>query len=170
MKKPVFITLVLLLSALFSKAQNSNPHYAQPDSIIKVIPVGDGRHSSYLYTIGGKLQTEEDVKIKLLAYAPSATEYHAAKTDATLSWVSLVGFAAAGTAASINFAHNNKMAGETTGFINGKPAFIYKHHNLTGAYVLTGVATAFLVSTIVNFVHAAKHGKRMLNLYNAQYQ
>ncbi|TSJ43157.1 hypothetical protein FO440_02905 [Mucilaginibacter corticis] len=170
MKKPYLITLILALSTLFAQAQNSTPHHSQPDSLIKLIPVGEGNHSSYLYTIGGKLQTPEDVKMKILAYAPSALEYRAAKKSAVWSWVSLGGFAASGTAATIEYATHNKSAGETIGVVNGKPEFIYQHHNLTGAYIFTGLASAFLVSTVINFVKAARHGKKSIKLYNAQYE
>src|SRR6201999_2715099 len=109
---------------------------------------------------GGKLQTREDVMVRLLAYAPSALEYHQAKTSATWSYVSLGGFAASGFGALIEFIHNNKYAGETTGFVNGQPTFIYQHHNLTGAYVFSGLATAFLVSTFIHLSKANTHSNK----------
>lgn len=170
MKKSIVITLTLVLCALFSQAQDNTPHRSQPDSLIKSIPVGEGSHSSYLYTIGGKLQTPEDIRIRLLAYAPSAMEFRAAKKNAAWSLVSLGGFAASAVTATIEYATHNKMAGETTGIVDGKAAFIYQHHNLTGAYVFTGLASAFLVSTVINFVKAAKHSKRALKLYNERYE
>src|SRR5580692_10543406 len=101
MKSPIVITLLLLFSALLVKAQNNPKSNPQPDSLIKVIPVGEGRHSSYLYTIGGKLQTREDVVIRLMAYAPSAEEYHAFKNNATWAYVSFGGTAITGLAAAI---------------------------------------------------------------------
>ncbi len=80
MKKPIIITLFLLLSTLILRAQDSIPsHHAQPDSVIKIVPFDVGSHTSYLYTIGGKIQTPEHVQIRILAYAPSAYEYHQAK-------------------------------------------------------------------------------------------
>src|ERR1700733_10942865 len=101
MKKPLIITLLLISSTLLLKAQDNIKTTAQPDSIIKLIPVGEGRHSSYLYTIGGKLQTREDVAIRLMAYAPSAVEDHAALNNITWTYVSFSGFAVTGLAAAI---------------------------------------------------------------------
>jgi hypothetical protein len=170
MKNPIIITILLLLSSALVKAQDTKKSSSQPDSIIKVIPVGEGRYTDFLYTIGGKLQTREDVAIRLMAYAPSAEEYHAAKNNITWVYVSSTGFALSGLAAAIEFAKNNKHAGETTGFVNGQPAFIYQHHSLTGAYIFTGVATAFLVSSVIHLSKAAFHGKRALRLYNQRFE
>jgi hypothetical protein len=170
MKNLITVTLLLLLSSLFVKAQDNVKSSPQPDSLIKVIPVGEGRHSSYLFTIGGKLQTREDVIVRLMAYAPSAAEAHLARNNATWAYVSLGGFAASGFAAVLEFVHNNKYAGETTGFVNGQPAFIYQHHNLTGAYVFTGLATAFLVSTFIHLSRANTHSNKALKLYNQRFQ
>jgi hypothetical protein len=170
MKKPFIITLLLLSSTLLLKAQDNIKSTAQPDSIIKIIPAGEGRDSFYLYTIGGKLQTRQDVAIRLMAYAPSAVEYHAAVNNITWAYVSFSGFAVTGLAAAIEFAKNNKMAGETAGFVNGQPAFIYQHHNLAGAYIFTGVATAFLVSSIINLSKAAFHGNKAIKVYNQRFE
>lgn len=170
MKKPITITIFLLSASLLSKAQDTAKVKARPDSIIKIIPVGEGKHTSYLYTIGGKLQTPEDVKIRLLSYAPSAAEFSMAKKNATWGYISGAGFAASGIAAVIVFATHNKHAGETTGMVNGEPAFIYQHHSLTGAYILTGVATAFLTTAIINLVKAGKHSKNALRLYNQRFE
>jgi hypothetical protein len=169
MKKIIIGTLLLFGSSFLLKAQDIKPK-AQPDSIIKIIPAGEGRNSFYLYTIGGKLQTREDVAIRLMAYAPSAAEYQAVKSNITWSYVSFGGFAITGLAAAIEFAKNNKYAGETTGFVNGQPAFIYQHHSLTGAYVLTGVASAFLISSIIHFSQIAFHADRALKLYNQRFE
>jgi len=170
MKKPVIITMFLLASSLLVKAQDNVKQQAQPDSIIKIVPIDVGRHVSYICTIGGKIQSPEDIKIKLLAYAPSAREFGKTKTNLTWAYVSSAGFALSGLAATLEFAHNNKMAGETTGFVNGQPAFIYQHHSLAGAYIFTGLATAFLASAIINYVHAAKHGNKALNVYNQRFE
>jgi hypothetical protein len=170
MKNQIIITIVLLSASLLVKAQDTTKFKAQPDSVIKVIPFGEGKHSSYLYTIGGKLQTPDDIKIRLLSYAPSAAEYSIAKNSATWGYVSWAGFGATTIAAVIEFATHNKHAGETTGFVNGQPAFIYQHHSLTGAYVFTGLATAFLVAEIVNLVKAGKHANKALKLYNQRFE
>ena len=168
MKNLTFITILLLLSTIVAKAQEVKK--AQPDSIIRVIPVGDPRHSSYLYTIGDKLRTSDEVAVKLMAYAPSAAEYHAAKNNITWAYVSFSGAAISSLGAVIEFAKNNKNAGVTTGFVNGQPTFIYQHHSLTGAYVFTGLATAFLVSSIVNLSRVAFHGNKALKLYNQRFE
>ena len=171
MKKPIIITLVLLLSSLILRAQDSIlPHHPQPDSVIKIVPFDVGSHTSYLYTIDGKIQTPEDVKIRILAYAPSAKEYYKTKTDVTWAIVSTSGFAATSIAAVIEFATHNKLVGATTGMVNGQPGFIYQHHSLTGAYVFTGFASAFLVSSIVSFVKAVHHRDKALKLYNQRFE
>ncbi|MDR3693443.1 hypothetical protein [Mucilaginibacter sp.] len=168
MKNLTVITLLLLLSTIVVKAQKVQK--AQPDSIIRVIPVGEGRYTSFLYTIGGKLQTREDVAIRLMAYAPSATEYSAAKNNITWTYISVAGAAISGLAATIEFANNNKNAGATTAIINGQASIIYQHHSLTGAYVFTGLASAFLVSSIVHFTKAAFHANKALKVYNQQFE
>ena len=170
MKKPIIIALLLLFSSLMLKAQDNSKPKAQPDSIIKVIPAGEGRDSFYLYTIGGKLQTREDVAIRLMAYAPSAEEYRAAINNITWVYVSAAGFAASSIGSIIEYANNNKNAGATMGFVNGEPAIIYPHHNLAGAYILTGVASAFFVSAIINLSKAAFHGNKAVKLYNQRFE
>ena len=170
MKTLIIITVLLLFSSLLIKAQDTTKFKAQQDSVIKVIPFGEGRHSSYLYTIGGKLQTPEDVKIRLLSYAPSAQEYSKAKNNLTWGYVSGGGFFVTQIAAVVEFATHNKHAGETTGFVNGQPAFIYQHHSLAGAYIFTGIAAGFLTSAIINWVKAGKHGNRALKLYNQRFE
>jgi len=168
MRNLTFIIVLLLLSTIVAKAQQVRK--PQPDSLIKIIPFGDGRYSSYLYTIGGKLQTREDVEIKLMAYAPSAAEVRAAKNNITWIYVSSAGFAITGLAATIEYAQNNKNAGVTTGFVNGQPTFIYQHHNLTGAYVLTAAASAFLISSVVRFSRTIFHARRAIDVYNQQFE
>jgi hypothetical protein len=170
MKKLSFLMTLSLLSSLVMYAQKDTSWHPQPDSIIKLIPYGEGRYSSYLYTIGGKLQTAEDVKIRLLNYTPSAAEYAQAKNHLTWAWVSFGGFTASSIAAVVEYANNNKHAGETTGLVNGSPGFIYQQHSLTGAYIFTGLATGLLVSTIINMVDTHKHGRQALALYNRRFE
>jgi len=170
MKTLIFLTILAVGTSSLLRAQDTVKHKAQPDSIIKIIPFGEGRQADYLYTIGGKLETREDVAIRLLAYTPSALQYHAAKNNVTWVYVSFAGAAITGLAAGVEYGKNNKMAGETTGFVNGQPTFIYQHHSLTGAYVLTGAATAFLFSSFYNLVRAGFHANNAIQLYNQQYQ
>src|ERR1700744_5026272 len=111
MKKSIIITLLLSLSSLILKAQDSlKTHRAQPDSVIKLIPFDTGRHTSYLYTIGGKIVPPEDVKARIMAYAPSAGEYQKAKTNIIWATVSTVGFGATTGVAVIEFVRDSKMA------------------------------------------------------------
>lgn len=170
MKKTTVIALFLLLPGALVKAQTNFKATAQPDSIIKLIPVGSGRHQDYLYTIGGKLQTREDVAIRLLAYAPSAREYHSAKTNITWAYVSLGGFGVSSTLATIEYSLNNKHAGETTAIVNGQATFVYQHHSLTSTYIFTGLATGFLVSSFIHFVHAAHHSNKAIQVYNQRFE
>jgi hypothetical protein len=170
MKKLSFLMTLSLLSSIALYAQRDTSWRPQPDSVIRLIPYGEGRYSSYLYTIGGRLQTAEDVKVRLLNYAPSADEYVQAKNHLTWAYVSLGAFAVSGAAATIEYANNNKHAGETTGFVNGSPAFIYQQHSLAGAYIFTGLATGFLVSSIINMVDTRKHAREALALYNHRFE
>jgi hypothetical protein len=170
MKPLAFIAILSLFFSLTIHAQENLPAHPQPDSIIKIIPFGEGRHSGFLYTIGGRLVPFEDVKLRLISYAPSADEYYRTKTN--LTW-GIISFSASGLsmiAAVIEFANNNKHAGETTGFVNGQPAFIYQQHNLAGAYIFTGLATGFLTAAIITLVNAKKHGRKALRLYNKRFE
>jgi hypothetical protein len=169
MKKPIIIIFSLLFSSILVRAQDSKSQ-AQPDSVIKIVPLEDGRHTVNAYTIGGKLQTREDVLIRLMRYAPSATELSAAKKDITWGYISDGGFAISVAAAAIEYATHNKHTGETTGVVNGQLEFIYQHHSLAGTYILAGLATGFLTAAIIKFVNAGKHGSRALKLYNQQYE
>ncbi len=111
MKKLSFLMTLSLLSSIAIYAQKDTSWRPQPDSVIRLIPYGEGRYSSYLYTIGGKLQTAEDVKIRLLSYTPSAAEFAQAKNHLTWAYVSFGGLAVSGIAATIEYANNNKHAG-----------------------------------------------------------
>jgi hypothetical protein len=170
MKTLIVITVSLLFTSILVKAQDTTKFRAQPDSVIKLIPFGEGRHTSFLYTIGGRLQTPDDIKIRLLSYEPSAREYSQARNNLTWGYVTGGGFAVAQLAAVVEFATHNKHAGETTGFVNGQPEFIYQHHSLAGAYVLTGIATGLLTAAIINWAKAGKHANRALKLYNQRFE
>jgi len=178
MKKPVIITTLLLLSSFLLKAQAPVKSTAQPDSIIKVIPYGEGRYGGYLYTIGGKLQTPEDVKIRLLAYAPSAGEYQKARNEITWTYISMGGAAISSGISIAEYVHharqnyNNSIPAVT--YVNGYPTSITpaQPHNssLTGAYIFTGVATAFLFTTFFHMVRASRHVDKALKLYNQRFE
>ncbi len=168
MKKPVIIIFLLLFSSELIKAQNISK--AQPDSLIKIIPVGQDRQSDYLYTIGGKLQTREDVLLRLSRYAPSAYEVSKAKNNLTWTYISFGAGAVSATIATIEYATHNKNAGATAGFVDGQASIIYQHHSLAGAYIFTGLATAFLTSALIHLVNAGQHGEKAVKLYNQQYQ
>lgn len=132
-KKPFLITLLLLFCSLLIKARDNQHPQSKPDSIIKLIPVGRGEPTSFLYTIGGKLQTREDVLIRLMRYQPSEVEILKAKNDATWGYVSFVRAGVSGIVATILYATHNNHVGETAGLVNGEAAFIYQHHSLAGA-------------------------------------
>ncbi len=168
MKKHLLMLPLILLAARFTYAQEAKK--AQPDSVIKIIPITDGAHTGYVYTIGGKLQSPEDVKLRLLSYAPSAQEFHLLKNNITWSYLSLAGFTASGVGAFIEFKNNNKYAGATPALVNGTTGFNYQQHSNTGAYVFTAIATGFIFSTLFNFARAAKHNKKALELYNKRFE
>ena len=163
MTKNLLITITFLLLTQFLKAQTSQPHNAQPDSVIKMVQIfGDG-HTYNALTIGGKLATQQEVRIKLLAYDPSAIEVHKAITDITWTYISLVGFGASTSIAIADFAHHS---GEK--LVNDEPT--HQHNSLTGAYIFTGAATAFLSATIYHFIRSAKHGQKALSIYNQRFE
>jgi hypothetical protein len=167
--KKVLAIILLLLSSILVKAQDKKP-LAQPDSMIKIMPIEGSRHKEYGYTIDGKMQTREDVMIRLMAYEPSAMELNKAKINHTWIYITAGGVVLSSVGAAIEFANNNKYATETTGMVNGIPTPIYQKHSLTGAYVFTGIATGFLVANIINFVKAAKHNRKALKVYNQRFE
>jgi hypothetical protein len=155
MKRSLIILMLLLASSMLVKAQIAQ--HAQPDSVIKLVPVIADGHKALVYTIAGKTQTPQEVQIRLLAYAPSANEYHQAKSETTWAIVASVGFAVSSTAAIIEYVNNNKSS--TT-----------EHHSLTGAYIFTGVATAFFTTAVINLVEASHHKNKALKVYNQRYE
>lgn len=177
MKKQLLLalpSLALTLSAVFFSsvlhAQNIPPPHPQPDSIIRIIPAGAGEYTYLQYTIGGRLVNADEVKEKLAGYPPSAEEYTMVRHNITAAWITFGGFAVSSFAAVIEYAHNNKHAGETTGLVNGQPGFIYQQHSLAGAYILTGVAAGLLTSSIVTFVSAKNHARKALKIYNQRFE
>lgn len=170
MKKPFVIIILLLFSSLALKAQDTLRKKAQPDSVIKLVPYSSGSHTDYLYTVGGKLQSAEDIKMKLLSYQPSSLEFKAAKNNIRWALISAGGIAVSAFAAALEFKNNSKYAGESIAVANGQSEFVYQHHNKTGAYVLTGVAIGFAIAEIVTLVKAGKHSKKALKLYNERFE
>jgi len=177
MKKHLLIalpSLALTLSAIFLSfvlhAQNMPPSHPQPDSIIRIIPAGEGKYSYLLYTIGGRLVTPEEVKVRVAGYPPSAEEYTIARHNITWSWISFGGLGVSGTWAVIEYAHNNKIASATPALVNGQAGFVYQKRSLTGAYVLTAVAAGFLTSAIITAVTASHHTRKALQVYNQRFE
>jgi hypothetical protein len=170
MKNPILIAIFLVLSSMLAEAQINPRQQAKADSVIKIIPVGEGRHSSFLYTIGGQLATSDEIKLRLFAYASSAPEISKAKTEITWAQVSGGVFLASSTGATIEYIHNNKLAGVSAGFVNGQATTIYQQHSLTGAYVLTGIAIGFLIAGIVHMVNASHHTSKAVGIYNERFQ
>jgi hypothetical protein len=177
MKKHLLITRpspALTLFALFFScalhAQNIPLSHPQPDSIIRIIPAGAGRDTYNLYTIGGRLVTPGEVKERLAGYLPSVEEYTIARHNLTWTWISFGGLAVSGTWAVIEYAHNNKIASATPALVDGQAGFIYQKRSLTGAYVLTGVATGFLTSAIITAVTARHHIHKALRVYNERFE
>jgi hypothetical protein len=166
MKKQLLILFLLAFSSLAGHAQYAKT--PQPDSVIKIIPIGEGKYTGYAYTIGGKLYTRQDVVLRLLNYAPSASEYNLAKNNVTWGFVLFTVGGLAGIGAIFEFAHDNKMNGAT--FNPDGNGFIYQQHNKTGAYILTGAAVGLLTAGIITVVSGSKHGKKALWLYNQRFQ
>jgi hypothetical protein len=172
MKKYTFMVLTLA-AVLFSsalRAQSTPSFHPQPDSIIRIITSQEDRTTIHLYTIDGRLVEPEEVQERLKAYPASAMEYTLARHNLTGAWISFAAFVASSTGAVIEYAHNNKHAGETAGLVNGQAGFIYQQHSLTGAYILTGVAVGFLTTAIITAVNARNHTRKALRLYNQRFE
>jgi len=80
--------------------------------------------------------------------------------------VSIIGFGLSGVGATLEFIDNG---GGSTGSVSGQQTSA-AHHSLTGAYVLTGVATAFVLSAIFHGISAKHHAHKALALYNQRYE
>src|ERR1700744_2939883 len=106
MKTKFLLTALLLVAALLVKGQQTVKSPAQPDSIIKLIPIQTANNTIYAYTIGGKLVTREDVAVRLKAYAPSAVFYDQFKNNQTWSYVS-VGVSGVASIASVIAFYNS---------------------------------------------------------------
>lgn len=152
----------LASAALFSYGQDVKK--PQPDSLIKVIP--DGRH--FLYTIDGKLQSQEDIKMRLFSYTPSANEYNSAKNNFIWGAALAIGSGLASLGAVVEFARDNKLNGATINYNGG--GFIYQQHDKTGAYILTVATASLLTAAIITLVNGSKHAKKSLWLYNLRFQ
>lgn len=168
--KPLLLAgLLSLFSFLSVHAQDSTTSHPQPDSVIKIIPFGQGKYTGYLYTIGGRIQSPEDVKLRLLSYAPSAAEFALAKENATWSWICLSAFAVSTLAAAVEFKNNNQYAGTSTTSANGDP-ITYQQHDLTGGYLFLGTGIGFGTTAFITLFKAKKHQKESLRLYNRRFE
>jgi hypothetical protein len=179
MKKSLLILFMLAWGAAFSYAQAIKK--AQPDSLIKIIPIELGEYDltndyndyndvGMLYTIGGKLVTKVDVVYRLLNYAPSAVEYNAYKKDIICGYVLYGSAFAAAAGSTFEFVSRSKIATGTLTSINGQPAFAYSPQNKTGAYILAGVAVATLVAGIITLTHGRRHRDKSVWLYNLRFE
>src|SRR5471030_319690 len=154
------LSLLFLLVFTCSVGFSQQIRKSQPDSIIKVVPDVEGRH--FFYTVGGQVQSPDDIRMRLLSYDPSAVEYRAAKTN--LIWgISLSSASGiASVAAVAAFGSSNRLNGAT---LNGTQ-IVYAQHSQTGAYILTGAAVGMLTAAIITFVNGSRHMKKSFWLYN----
>jgi hypothetical protein len=160
MKTKIILTIIFILPVFLLKAQQIVKSQAQPDSIIKLIPVQTLDTVVYAYTIGGKLVTREEVAFRLKAYAPSAAYYHQFKNNMTWGNISAGAFGVSSLASVIAFHNNSKNATIAVGTV----------HNNSGTYIFTGLATAFLGSAIINWVNGSKHFKKSIKAYNQRFE
>jgi len=165
MIKKSVITTLLTLTSFIALAQDKPNSNAKADSIVKRIPTEIIGHTEYDYSINGKKQTAESVKARLYAYAPSKLELLKSSSESSWLGVSILGFGLSGVGATLEFIDNG---GGSTGNVNGLQTSA-THHSLTGAYVLTGVATAFVLSAIFHGISAKHHAHKAFVMYNQQY-
>jgi len=166
MIKKSVITTFLIMASFVALAQDKPNTNTKADSIIKWIPAKIVGHAQYDYTINGKMQTSEDVKARLYAYAPSKVELLKSSREASLYGLSVIGFALSGAGATLEFIDKS---GGSINAANGQETST-SHHSLTGGYVLSGVATALVFSAIFHGLSAKRHAHRALALYNQQYE
>ncbi|TWI95550.1 hypothetical protein JN11_04289 [Mucilaginibacter frigoritolerans] len=160
MKTKIILTIIFILPVFMLKAQQTIKSHAQPDSIIKFIPIQTLDTVVYAYTIGGKLATRQEIAFRLMTYAPSAEEYHQFKNNMTWGSISGGAFGISSLASVIAFHNSSKNAVTTMGTV----------HNNSGAYIFTGIATAFLGSAIINWIYGAKHFKKSIKVYNQRFE
>ena len=170
MNKCLIIIIISVFSSFIVKAQDAPKPKAQPDSVIKLATFTSGRRAGYTYTIDGKIQSPEDIRMKLLSYPPSAIELNAAKRNMQVSFISLCGVGVSGIAALIEYNANNKYIGQTTTVVDGQSQVSYIKHNETAAYVLTGIAGGFLIAEITTLIKASSHRKKAFRLYNQRFE
>jgi hypothetical protein len=155
MIKKSVITTLLIIASFVALAQDKPVTNAKADSVIKRMPTEIISHTAYDYSINGKMQTSEEVKARLYAYAPSKVELLRSSRETSWLGVSIIGFGLSGIAATLEFIDKS---GSVT------------HYNSNGAYVLSGVATALVFSAIFHSIRAKRHSNKALALYNQQYQ
>ncbi|WP_461464030.1 hypothetical protein [Mucilaginibacter sp.] len=143
------------MASFVALAQDKPGTNAKADSIIKKAPTEIIGHTAYDYSINGKMQTSENIKARLYAYAPSKVELLKSSKETSWLGVSIMGFGISGVGATLEFIDKNGSA---------------THYSLSGAYVLSGVATAFVFSTIFHSIKAKKHANKAFAAYNQQYQ
>jgi hypothetical protein len=160
------LSLLFLLAFTCSVGFSQQIRKSQPDSIIKIVPDIEGRH--FFYTVGGRLLSPEDLRMRLLSYDPSAVEYRAAKTNLIWGFTLSSASGIAGIASVAAFASDNRLNGSTLN-PNGT-GFIYAQHSQTGAYILTGAAVGLLTAAIITFVKGSRHLKKSFWLYNMRFQ
>lgn len=174
MKNTFIITLLLLFSSALLKAQDTLKlkHNPQPDSIIRQVPVGYGRYSSDLYMVGKQIVTPQEVIIRLQSYQPSAAELQKARHTFTWSWVTFTGGLATSVIGAISLYHNSKNYGATTDFnpTTGRSEFVYQHHNKVPGFIFTGIGIELITTGFVTLVHAGRHSRNAVHIYNLQYQ
>ena len=169
MKKSAVITFLFLLAATILNAQDIKKSQAQPDSIIKVIPYADGRHVIYVYSVGGRVQSPEEIKLRLLSYNPSAAEYHKVENNITWAYISGGGFVAGSIGSLIAFAHSAKQSLNSS-YTTSNGTIVDHEPNFTARWVFTGIATGFAVAALINIAKAGKHGKKAIDLYNQRFE
>ena len=158
------LSLLFLLAFTCSVGYSQQIRKSQPDSIIKLVPDAYGRH--FFYTVGGRVQSPDDIRMLLLSYDPSAVEYRAAKTNFVWGIGLSTASGIAGIASVAAFASSNRLNGS---YLNGTQ-IVYAQHSQTGAYILTGAAVGLITAAIITWVNGNRHMKKSFWLYNMRFQ
>ena len=182
MKKQLTILFLLVSAALVCQAQGGrNP---QPDSLIKIVPIvrgvygvyGDynvpyGYSQAFIYTIGGKPVSSQEVASRLLNYGPSAAEYNAAQRNLNTGYILYGGAAVASIGAVVAYVDGTKSVPITitNQYGNSVTGSTYQH-NTTGAVILTGVALGLATAALITILNVPKHRQKSVWLYNLRFQ
>jgi hypothetical protein len=170
MKKIIILSVLMLPAFISIQAQDTVRHISPCTGPIRKIPIEMAHdNNAGFYTIDGKPADYNELKACVLNYHPSALEYNQSIVNRNVTWCLFGGFCAASFMAIAQYGHENGKLDTYTLSGNGTIITTHANKNFTTAHIFTGVAVGLLAATIVSFVNTAKHARRTIEKYNAQF-